>query len=104
MWRSSALAMFIRCGGLSLRIGISNGVEAVRVAIVGCGLIGRKRLRSLGKAHQLVIAADVAPERAVELAAAVPGAIASGRWEDAVGRPDVDAVLVATTNQWLAPV
>jgi predicted dehydrogenase len=76
----------------------------VRVAIVGCGLIGRKRLHSLGRAHQLVVAADVAPERAAELAAAVPGAVATARWEDAVCRPDVDAVLVATTNQWLAPV
>jgi predicted dehydrogenase len=67
-------------------------------------LIGHKRLRSLGKDHLLVVAADVAPARAAELAAAVPGAVATARWEDAVARPDVDAVFVATTNQWLAPV
>jgi predicted dehydrogenase len=72
--------------------------------MVGCGLIGQKRLRALGKTHQLMVAADPIQQRAEELAANTPGAIATANWEDAVGRPDVDAVLVATTNQWLAPV
>jgi predicted dehydrogenase len=76
----------------------------LHVAIVGCGLIGQKRLRSLGKDHVLVIAADVAKERAEALARQVPGAVATAAWEEAVNRPDVDAVVVATTNQWLAPV
>jgi len=72
--------------------------------MVGCGLIGRKRLRALGKTDQLMVAADPILQRAEELAANTPGAIATANWEDAVVRPDVDAVLVATTNQWLAPV
>jgi predicted dehydrogenase len=76
----------------------------LRVAIVGCGAIGRKRLLSLGNSHTLVIAADVARERAEELAGRVPGAVATSDWEAAVHRADVDAVLVATTNQWLAPI
>src|ERR1051325_465842 len=96
--------MSIRCGGLFRGIGTGNGINAVRVAIVGCGLIGRKRLRSLGSAHRLTIAAAPVEDRARELAATTPGAVATAHWEDAVGRPDVDAVLVATTNQWLAPV
>jgi predicted dehydrogenase len=72
--------------------------------MVGCGLIGRKRLRALGKTHRLMVAADPIRQRAEELVANTPGAIATANWEDAVARPDVDAVLVATTNRWLAPV
>jgi predicted dehydrogenase len=76
----------------------------MRVAIVGCGLIGRKRLRSLGDKHRLVVAADVVRERAEALARERPDAVASTDWTQAVSRPDVDAVIVATTNQWLAPI
>ena len=76
----------------------------MRVAIIGCGLIGRKRLCSLGSKDQLIIAADPNLERAESLVASVSGAIATANWQDALARADVDAVLVATTNQWLAPV
>lgn len=76
----------------------------MRVAIVGCGAIGRKRLLALGNGHTLVIAADIARERAENLASQVPGAVATTDWEAAVHRADVDAVLVATTNQWLAAI
>jgi predicted dehydrogenase len=76
----------------------------MRVAIVGCGLIGRKRFHSLEDKHQLVVAADVRCERAEALIAKVPGAASTTDWQQAVSRPDVEAVIVATTNQWLAPV
>ena len=77
---------------------------SLRVAIVGCGLIGRKRLRSMGVKHRLIIAADVLLDRAEALASQSPGALATADWQHAVQHPDVDAVVVATTNQWLAPV
>jgi predicted dehydrogenase len=51
-----------------------------------------------------MVAADSVLERARELASNNPGALATAHWEEAVGRDDVDAVIVATTNQWLAPV
>ena len=76
----------------------------MKIAIVGCGLIGRKRLRALGPAHQLVAAADTDIARAQDLVRGVPGAIATADWKEAVNRPDVDAVIIATTNQWLAPI
>jgi predicted dehydrogenase len=75
----------------------------MRVAIVGCGLIGHKRARSLGDSR-LVAAADTDAARAEQLASQVPGCAAMSDWQAAVTRPDVDAVLVATTNNWLAPV
>jgi predicted dehydrogenase len=76
----------------------------MRVAIIGCGLIGRKRLNSFQRNHRLVAAADLVPERAQELASQVPGAIATADWHEAVNAPEVEAVVIATTNQWLAPV
>ena len=71
------------------------------VAIIGCGLIGRKRAASL-EAARLIACADAIPGRARDLAATVTGAVAVDAWEDAVRRPDVDIVIVATTNDVLA--
>ena len=76
----------------------------MRVAIVGCGLIGRKRFNSFRGQHTLAIASDLMLDRAQALALQCPGAEATTNWEYAVSRPDVDAVMVATTHQWLAPV
>lgn len=76
----------------------------MKVAIVGCGLIGQKRLRALGTAHELAIAADTNVERAEALARQRDGALATDDWRVAVMYPSVDAVIVATTNQWLAPI
>jgi predicted dehydrogenase len=73
------------------------------VAIVGCGLIGRKRAAALTRAH-LVACVDVNLDRARQLAAAYPGAEANESWESAVSRSDVDLVIVATTNDALAAV
>jgi predicted dehydrogenase len=75
----------------------------MRVGIVGCGLIGLKRAQILGPA-KLVAAADTNLARAQKLAGEFPGCEASTDWEHLVARPDVDAVIVATTNNALAPV
>ena len=75
----------------------------MRVVIAGCGLIGRKRARTLGNEHQLIAAVDAVLERAQSLAASFPGAIATTDLREAVNRSGVDAVIVATTNQYLAP-
>lgn len=56
------------------------------VAIVGCGLIGRKRAGALAGAR-LVVCADAVPDRAVELARSVPGAIAVPNAADAASHP-----------------
>lgn len=68
------------------------------VAIVGCGLIGQKRARSLGQAR-LVATADVAIDRARALC---PNA--SADWREVVSRDDVDVVIVATVNSMLAEI
>ena len=76
----------------------------MRLAIVGCGLIGRKRLQALTQEDELAVTADLVLDRAQALASLRPGAIATADWREAVARPDVDAVIVATTNDFLAPV
>jgi predicted dehydrogenase len=73
------------------------------VAIVGCGLIGRKRAAAL-PGGRLVACADLSFDRADALARTVGSAQAVLRWQDAVARPDVDIVIVATTNDALAAV
>jgi predicted dehydrogenase len=73
------------------------------VAIVGCGSIGRRRASALAGQH-LVVCADIDRSRAQALAAASPGAVAAPTWHDAVAHRDVQIVVVATTNDALAPV
>jgi predicted dehydrogenase len=73
------------------------------VAIVGCGLIGRKRAQSLGDAR-LVACADVSLERAKSLAVLAPGATADSDWKVVLSRQDVDIVVVATTNDALSVI
>lgn len=77
--------------------------EAPGVAIVGCGSIGHKRALSLGAAR-LVACADVNLARAQSLARNISGASATDDWHAAIGRADVDVVVVATTNDSLARV
>jgi predicted dehydrogenase len=75
----------------------------MRVAIVGCGLIGHKRAKALG-GHSVVAAVDVDLARARQLAATYPDCQASTDWQAAVARADVNLVIVATTNDALAAV
>jgi predicted dehydrogenase len=74
----------------------------VGVAIIGCGLIGQKRAKALSGAR-LVTCADKVAARAAALAAGT-GAMSVDDWRAAIDRPDVDIVVVATTNDALADV
>ena len=76
---------------------------ASNVAIVGCGLIGHKRARSLAGCH-LAICCDLDDGRARALAAAHPGAGTSTDWCAAVCAVGIDIVVVATTHDMLAPI
>lgn len=73
------------------------------VAIVGCGLVGRKRAAALQGAT-LVACADIERERAETLARNSPGAIVTDDWRAAIDRSDVDVVVVATINKPLAEI
>lgn len=73
-----------------------------RVGIVGCGLIGQKRAKALGRA-KLVACADVDLKRAQNLATPA-GATASANWREVTSDPNVSIVVVATTNDALAEI
>jgi len=75
----------------------------IHFAIVGCGLIGRKRLNSL-HASQLRVACDLDLSRAEALAAIGENGRSTMDVSDAVNDRAVDAVIVSTLNSSLAAI
>ena len=73
------------------------------VALVGCGLIGQKRLNSLPPGV-VRVTCDLDLERARRLAAQSPGCRATDSVAEAVSCPEVQVVMVATVNSALAPL
>jgi predicted dehydrogenase len=74
--------------------------ESLRVAIAGCGLIGRKRAQSLGTTGLVAGAFDVAPEAAQGLVAQYGGVAVQDY--DALLALQPDVVVVATSHDSLA--
>jgi predicted dehydrogenase len=74
----------------------------MNIAIIGCGVIGAKRAKALGK-HKLIIAADKKIELAENIANGY-SALATNQWKEAAAHPDVEVVIVSTTNDCLVPV
>jgi predicted dehydrogenase len=75
-------------------------------AIIGCGLIGRKRAMALAKVPgvRLRFTCDLDLARATDLAKLAKGCEASTDFHAVVAHPEVDAVIVATLNAALAPI
>ena len=72
------------------------------MAIIGCGLIGRKRAAALPPGT-LTVCCDIDAGRAAQLAAPYRAHPLTD-WREAVRREDVDAVFVATTHDLLAAI
>jgi len=79
------------------------GKRAVNIAIVGCGLIGRRRAHARMGAR-LMICADTDIARAQELALSAEGCVATPDWRSAIGRSDVEVVIVAVPHHALAEI
>jgi predicted dehydrogenase len=75
----------------------------MNIAIIGAGLIGKKRAEALPKKVKLSFVCDVSQERAEALATEFKCESATD-WKEVVARPDIDAVFIATTHNWLAPI
>ncbi len=73
----------------------------MRIAIIGCGIIGARRANALALISWSP-AQDPKLNRAEAIAAQHPGCVATGDWREIVGREDVDAVIISTTNDMLA--
>jgi len=81
----------------------SPEIPQLQFAIIGCGLIGRKRAASL-RPGQLRYTCDLDAGRAAELALKAPGCVAITDFSIALADPAVNAVIVATLNNSLAPI
>lgn len=75
----------------------------MKVAIVGCGLIGEKRAKVLA-GTRLVACADSNLARAEQLARGAEDCAATSDWRAVVERRDVDLVIVATPHDALAEI
>jgi predicted dehydrogenase len=73
----------------------------IGVGIIGCGLIGRKRALAMGDTR-VVACTDLDPKRAEAFARDFRAEVARD-YRQLVARPDVSIVIVATTNDALAP-
>jgi predicted dehydrogenase len=78
-------------------------MNAPRVALIGCGLVGQKRLKLLPPGS-VTVACDLQIDRARKLAGQSPGCLATDSVEQTVASPDVDVVMIATVNASLAPL
>ena len=72
-------------------------------AIIGCGLVGRKRLDSL-RPGQLVVACDLDQRRAQSFVNTAGSGKVTTKVDEAVSDPEVDAVVVSTPNGSLARI
>ena len=77
--------------------------KVLGVGVIGCGLIGQKRAKALGKRGKLLACADINAERAKSLAATT-GAKAFRDWREVVFLPEIDVVIVATLHDALAEI
>src|SRR5687768_3697516 len=73
-------------------------------AVIGCGLIGRKRVIALGKNPPLLYACDLELSRAADLAKLAPGCSAVTDYTTVLADARVTAVIVSTLNASLAPI
>jgi len=73
-------------------------------AIIGCGLIGKKRLAGLPAGSKLAVACDTNLSRAGELVNLAKNGLVANDFKQAVASPQVDAVIVAVINGALAEV
>lgn len=75
----------------------------MNIAIIGCGLIGRKRATFLPKSMKLIAVCDTNEEAGKALADEFNCKFEQ-KWEDVVDNPEIQAVFIATTNNFLTPI
>ncbi len=75
----------------------------MNVAIIGCGLIGQKRAKTLGHCR-LMMCVDQCIEKAQMLASQHSGCAFSTSWQDAVDSPDIQIIIISTLHATLAEI
>jgi predicted dehydrogenase len=96
----------------------SKNVENLNVAIVGCGLIGQKRAKTINKYPSLSVSEDALSntlltlhtcidqikDRAENLSKQFPGAVTSTHWQDAINNPNIHIIMISTLHASLAEI
>ncbi len=75
----------------------------IKIAIIGAGLIGRKRALALPKGVELKIVCNRSRQKGVDLAREMNCKFEQD-WRKVVKNPEIDAVIIATTHDWLTPI
>lgn len=75
----------------------------MNIAIIGTGLIGRKRAKALPKDMNLSIVCDINKRRALEFAHEFR-CDSEKDWRKVVRNPKIQAVIISTTNKFLSPI
>lgn len=75
-----------------------------RLAVIGSGLMGYKRVSNLPKDVSVTVCCDTDRAKAEALARITPNAEVSVDWQSVVRSSDVDAVLVCTPHDLLAEI
>jgi predicted dehydrogenase len=80
-------------------------MRPLQIAVIGCGLIGRRRARTAAADERtsLRLVVDTDPARAASLAAEYHASAATD-WRAALAAHDIDAVVVCTPNALLMPI
>ena len=73
------------------------------IGIIGCGMIGHKRAKALGKNGRLVACADIDVKRANSLAEK-SNSKAFEDWQELLKLPEIEIVIVATLHDSLAQI
>ncbi len=76
----------------------------MNIGIIGCGLIGRKRAKSVPACHTIAGVCDIQIERAEELALMTGCGFVTDDYKKLVELPGLDLVIVSTLNNLLAPI
>lgn len=75
----------------------------MNVAIIGAGLIGRKRALALPDDVKLAIICDIDNEKGTQFAQEFKCKF-EPKWAKVVSDPDIEAIIICTTNNWLSPI
>ena len=75
----------------------------MNVAIIGAGLIGRKRANALPKGVNLSTVCDTDQQKAKELARDFK-CESETNWRNVTSDPKIQAVIIATINKYLSPI
>ncbi len=73
----------------------------IRIGVIGCGQWGPNHIRIFNSMRRSCVSmvADVDPERLGAIESAYPETVLTGRFEDILNHPDVDAVVVSTPTR-----